>query len=132
MDQHDKWRKFQLFLHIGVEPHSGYILWLNIWWTNRNPRLVCSWYLDTVKDLGYVMPLITQSDPGTENYGIANAQTVLRRRHDPSLSATLQHKFRWNKGNVKPEIAWRRMRDVLVTRIRKPSNYGCRRGVVRP
>ncbi|KAI0086273.1 hypothetical protein BDY19DRAFT_908518 [Irpex rosettiformis] len=93
-DQHDKWRKFQLFLHVGIEPHSGLILWLKIWWTNRNPRLVCSWYLDTIEALGYVMPLLTQSDPGTENYGIANAQTVLRHFQDPSLADTLQHKFR--------------------------------------
>lgn len=56
------------------------------------------------------MPLLTQSDPGTENNGVANAQTFLRHRHDPSLSTSLQHKFKGNKGNVKPEIAWRRLR----------------------
>jgi hypothetical protein len=134
MDQHDKWRRFQLFLHIGVEPHSGLILWLKIWWTNRNPRLVCGWYCDIIRDLGYsksyrssctlrlarilnlnprpVMPLITQSDQGTENFGIANAQTSLRHLHDPSLSNTLQHKFKANKGNIKPEIAWRRLREA--------------------
>ncbi|THG99260.1 hypothetical protein EW026_g3060 [Hermanssonia centrifuga] len=44
------------------------------------------------------MPLLTQSDPGTENNGIANAQTLLRHRHDPSLSDSLQHKFKGNKG----------------------------------
>ncbi len=55
MDQHDKWRRFQLLLHIGIEPHSGLILWLKLWWTNRNPRLVCSWYLDTIEALGYGM-----------------------------------------------------------------------------
>ncbi|PSS37790.1 hypothetical protein PHLCEN_2v357 [Hermanssonia centrifuga] len=110
MDQHDKWRRFQLFLHIGIELHSGLILWLKLWWTNRNPRLVCSWYLDTVEALGYVMPLLTQSDPGTENNGIANAQTELRHQQDPALSDLLQHKFKGNKGNIKPEIAWRRLR----------------------
>ncbi|KAI0694588.1 hypothetical protein BC835DRAFT_1306221 [Cytidiella melzeri] len=102
VDQHDKWRKFQLFLHVGIEPHSGLILWLKIWWTNRNPRLVCGWYCNTIEELGC----------GTENFGIANAQTLLRHRHDPSLSETLQHKFRGNKGNIKPEIAWRRLREA--------------------
>ena len=53
MDQHDKWRKFQLFLHVGIEPHSGLILWLKIWWTNRNPRLICSYYLDVIEALGH-------------------------------------------------------------------------------
>ena len=56
------------------------------------------------------MPLLTQSDPGTENYGVANAQTLLRHRHDESLANTLQHKFRGNKGNIKPEIEWSRLR----------------------
>ena len=27
-----------------------------------------------------------------------------------ALGETLQHKFRGNKGNIKPEIAWRRLR----------------------
>ncbi|OJA08709.1 hypothetical protein AZE42_08886 [Rhizopogon vesiculosus] len=63
-DQHDKWRRFQLFLHVGIEPFSGRILWLNIWWTNYNPRLICGWYCDTVHTLG-AMPLVTQSGPGT-------------------------------------------------------------------
>jgi hypothetical protein len=58
------------------------------------------------------MPLLTQSDLGTETYGVANAQTILRHRHDPSLADTLQHKFRGNKGNIKPKIAWRRLRDT--------------------
>ena len=59
-----------------------------------------------------VMPLITQSDLGTENFGIANAQTLLRHRHDLSLADTLQHKFKANKGNIKPEIAWHRLREA--------------------
>ncbi len=152
MDQHDKWRRFQLFLHIGLEPHSGTILWLKIWWTNRNPRLVCGWYCDTIEKLGYsksltlyecydtvahhgvilVMPLLTQSDPGTENNGIANAQTVLRHRHDPSLADSLQHKFKGNKGNIKPEIAWRRRRYCWTDGYEKLIQHGISQGLYDP
>lgn len=39
------------------------------------------------------IPLITQSDPGSENYGIANCQTVTRQRLDPSLQGSLQHRW---------------------------------------
>ena len=49
---------------------------------------------------------MTQSDPGSENYGIANAHTVLRHWHDPSLSGTIQHRWMRQKKNVMPEIAW--------------------------
>ena len=52
------------------------------------------------------VPLITQSDPGSENYGIANAQTFIRHRLDPSLEGTLQHRWMRSKMNIKPEILW--------------------------
>ncbi|KAG2738010.1 hypothetical protein P692DRAFT_20666423, partial [Suillus brevipes Sb2] len=74
-DQHDKWRRFQLFLHVAIEPFSGRILWLKIWWTNRNPRLICGWYCNTSILILPAMPLVTQSDPGSENNGIANGYT---------------------------------------------------------
>lgn len=51
-DQHDKFRRFHLYLHIGLEPVSGKILWLKIWRTNRNPGLVCSWYLNAIEETG--------------------------------------------------------------------------------
>lgn len=54
--------------------------------------------------------LITQSDPGSENYGIANAQTVLRHALDPTLGDTLQHRWMTNHFNVKPEIFWSQLR----------------------
>ena len=52
MDQHDKWQKFGLYLHVGIDPFAGDILWLRIWWTNRNPRLVASYYLDVAESRG--------------------------------------------------------------------------------
>ncbi|KAF8583667.1 hypothetical protein K439DRAFT_1661145 [Ramaria rubella] len=71
IDQHDKWKHFHLWLHTGVEPYSGKILWLRVWWTNKNPKLILHYYLEAVQELG-AMPLVTQSDPGSENYGVAN------------------------------------------------------------
>jgi hypothetical protein len=45
-DQHDKWMRFGLRLHIGLDPYPGRIEWLKIWWTNSNPRLIASYYLE--------------------------------------------------------------------------------------
>ncbi|THU77348.1 hypothetical protein K435DRAFT_702619, partial [Dendrothele bispora CBS 962.96] len=110
VDQHDKWRdKYGLCLHLGVEPTSGQLLWLNIWWTNRNPRLIASYYLDWAEKVGYI-PLVTQSDPESENYGIANVQTALRHWHDPNMEGTLSHRWMRDKGNIKGEIEWRQFR----------------------
>jgi hypothetical protein len=82
-------------LHAGLEAFSGEINWLKIWWTNKiqdllrgttlihvgklvvgpfiqpqNPLINC-------KKLIIGIPIITQSDPGTENYGVANAHTII-------------------------------------------------------
>lgn len=51
-DQHDKWKRFGLYLHLGMDPYPGRCLWLRIWWTNRNPRLVTSFYLAAAKAIG--------------------------------------------------------------------------------
>jgi hypothetical protein len=50
--------------------------------------------------------VITQSDPGTENYGVANVQTILRHRLDPHLAGTLQHRFATGHNNIISEIKW--------------------------
>ena len=56
------------------------------------------------------MSLVSQSDPGTENIGLANAQTMLRQLHDPTLVGTLQHHFLYEKKNIIPEISWSQLR----------------------
>lgn len=56
------------------------------------------------------MPLVTQSDPGTENYNVAYAQCGMRQYLDPSLGGSIQHKWKRGHGNIKPEQAWSRLR----------------------
>jgi hypothetical protein len=51
-NQHDKWGQFGLWLHAGLEAFSGEINWLKIWWTNKNPRLVGRYYIDTCRQIG--------------------------------------------------------------------------------
>ena len=88
IDQHDKWLHFGLALHTCIELFSGYILWLKVWHSNHNPPLILSYYLETVAHFQctftcycchvkikltvdiQVIPMVTQSDPGMENFGI--------------------------------------------------------------
>ncbi|KAK7041035.1 hypothetical protein R3P38DRAFT_2512453 [Favolaschia claudopus] len=51
-DQHDKWKRFGLWLHVGLDPLPGRLAWLKIWWTNRNPRLITSYYIEACRQLG--------------------------------------------------------------------------------
>jgi hypothetical protein len=52
IDQHDKWGRFGLWHHLGIDPFSGRIAWLKIWWCNRNPRLLINYYLDAGRQVG--------------------------------------------------------------------------------
>ena len=125
MDQHDKWGpRFGLWLHNGIDPFISTNNWLKVWWTNKNPRLIAKYFLDYVRKYGGrrllfernlfllfiwpypAIPVTTQSDLGSENYGVANIQTHARHELDPSLAGTLQHRWKRNKMNVKSEANW--------------------------
>ncbi len=56
--------------------------------------------------------LLTQSDLGSENFGIANAHTSIRQSMDTTgaLAGTLQHQWMHGHANIKPEIAWKQFR----------------------
>ncbi|KAG6833286.1 hypothetical protein H0H93_013292, partial [Arthromyces matolae] len=88
-DQHDKWgARFGLWLHNCIDPFTGFNLWMKVWWTNSNPRLIVKFYLDAARGIQGV-PVLTQSDPGTENFGVANVHTLIRHSLDQKLTSTL-------------------------------------------
>ncbi|EJD47604.1 hypothetical protein AURDEDRAFT_123493 [Auricularia subglabra TFB-10046 SS5] len=131
-DQHDKWKRFGLYLHLCVEVYTGKILWLKVWWTNRQPALLAEYYCDTVATVGGTC-LITQSDPGREAHGIANAHTVIRQHLDPSLAGTVQHRWKRKDGmNVKPEICWSVMRRVFTAGFESLLDEGLVNGLYNP
>ncbi|KAI6017262.1 hypothetical protein BKA83DRAFT_4497071 [Pisolithus microcarpus] len=99
VDQHDKWSRFGLALHMGIEPFSGKILWIRIWHSNRNPQLILTYYLDVVEEFRFI-PLVTQSDPGSENFGIANA------RHTAASVDAIQEKYQTRDYVVSTSLAF--------------------------
>ena len=88
IDQHDKWGRFGLWLHLGIDPFTGRFAWLKTWWCNRNPRLLINYYLDAGRQVGgriishcqsfshcltsispIGIPLMTMSDRGQDMHG---------------------------------------------------------------
>jgi hypothetical protein len=55
---------------------------------------------------GVGVPIIMQSDHGTENYGTANTHTMIHHRLDPSLANVLQHRFMPGHNNILSEVKW--------------------------
>ena len=60
-DQHDKWKRFGLKLHLGIEPFTGFLLWIIVWWTNSDPKLVCREYLRAARRYGGRCPLVSSN-----------------------------------------------------------------------
>ena len=51
-DQHDKWGpRFGLWFHCSLDAYTGYLNWLKVWWTNKNPRLIAKFYLDCCRKM---------------------------------------------------------------------------------
>ncbi|KAJ7240685.1 hypothetical protein C8J57DRAFT_1245133 [Mycena rebaudengoi] len=151
VDQHDKWKhKFGLALHSCTDLFVGIMHWMKIWWINSNPRLILSYHLDRVEELGgmkfdsfcilcigsYTVftaaPLVSQSDPGTENYGLANGHMLLRHLHDPSLEGTLQHRWMVKKKNVMPKIGWSQLRHRFTPGFEDILDVGANNGWYNP
>ncbi|KAJ6583713.1 hypothetical protein B0H10DRAFT_2234752 [Mycena sp. CBHHK59/15] len=85
VDQHDKWKyKFGLALHSGLDPFIGRIQWLKIWWTNSNPRLILSYYLDAVQEFGSIQALRTSALPMDTLFCATGTTRVFLRSAGPS------------------------------------------------
>jgi hypothetical protein len=67
-----------------------------------------------ISDISLGAPCVTQSDLGTENYNVAYAHTHIRHMLDPSLSGSIQHKWKRGHSNIKPEQMWWRFRRTWV------------------
>ncbi|KAJ7769107.1 hypothetical protein DFH07DRAFT_866763 [Mycena maculata] len=122
-DQHDKWGpRFGLWLHNSIYPFIAFNNWLKVWHTNKNPHLITKYFLDMS------LPVFTQIDPGNENNGVANVQTIMRQRLDPNLAGTLQHKWMTEKNNVKNEGNWSVMRADLSPGLEDLFEFGLQNG----
>lgn len=128
MDQHDKWKRLGLRIHLCTEAFVGKLMWLVVWWTNSNPTFIAGQYFKAIDsnggrytlfsvgtnpDIGTgYLPCVTQSDLGTENYGVAYAHTTMRHHLDETLAGTLQHNWLGGHRNVKPEAEWSMLRSM--------------------
>lgn len=63
VDQHDKWKRFGLALHTGIDPFPGRIHWIKVWWTNSNPKLILSYYLEFVEKFKRALRLFLDKIP---------------------------------------------------------------------
>ena len=78
IDGYDKLKPYGFPIHGGIDGFSRRILWLEIASSNKDPRIVCSFFLHCVHENDGV-PKKVVGDRGKENIYIAATQRFLRR-----------------------------------------------------
>ncbi|KAJ3318309.1 hypothetical protein HDU76_000866 [Blyttiomyces sp. JEL0837] len=106
-DGHDKFLPFGLGIHGCVDAWSGKWIWLRVFVTNHDPRVVGLYYLQAIKERR-VFPFTTRTDCGTETVLMASMQMVLHDLHETGVMTDQNHKFVTSTRNQKIESGWSR------------------------
>lgn len=91
LDGHDKLMgyknsTFPLAVYGCLDTASRKLLWLKVWVSNSDPKLIARWYLEYLYE-SKTMPCILRLDKGTETVAITTMHAFLRQGHgdmDPS------------------------------------------------
>lgn len=86
LDGHDKLMGYQnstfpLAIYGCLDTASRKLLWLRVWMTNSDPKLIGRWYLEYLFETR-VMSAIMRLDKGTETGTMATMHAFLRRHHN--------------------------------------------------
>ena len=85
VDGNDKLRPFGFSIHGAIDGWSRKILWLHCGISNKDPNIICNYYMDQVESLG-ILPVLICVDPGTENGHMADVHTLLRDENNDTFS----------------------------------------------
>ena len=117
IDGNDKLKPFGFCIHAGIDGFSRKILWLKVSYTNKDPLVVCQYYLDAISTLG-TLPKTIRADRGTENVDIFSVQTFFRRNHADLLSGKSSFQYGKSVSDQRIEAWWSILkRDTLKTCI---------------
>ena len=107
---YDKLKSFGFCIHGAIEGYSRRILWLKVGKTNNNPRVIASYFLECVKELGGV-PLVIRGDQGTENVNVAAVQRFFRCDAQDSFAGQKSFLYGRSVSNQRIEAWWRFLRN---------------------
>ena len=104
-DGYDKLTPYGINIHGCIDGFSRYIIWLNAYKTNRNPRIISGYYIKAVRER-QACPRKVRGDRGTENCHIAAMQRFLRRNHTDSLAGDRSFVYGKSIANQRIEAWW--------------------------
>jgi|SRR5580698_5050818 hypothetical protein len=73
LDSYDKLKPFGFCINGCIHGFSRKIIWLNVWKTSSDPKVVAGYYVDAVSH-EHGCPYLVRGDAGTENSVVKNLQ----------------------------------------------------------
>ena len=105
IDGYDKLKPYGISVHGAVDGYSRKILWLVADSTNKDPKVVASYFVNSLRDLNLV-PRKIRADRGSENVVIGGIQRFLRRSHNDSASEMQSFSYGKSTNNQRIEAWW--------------------------
>lgn len=76
IDGYDKLSSFGFYIHGAIDGWSRKVIWLDVGGTNKDPKVIGSYFLDFVESVGGTSKIL-RMDNGTENGMLADIQSFL-------------------------------------------------------
>lgn len=105
VDGYDKLKPYGFPVHGCIDGYSRRIIWLKLTRSNNNPRIIASFFMESIKEL-QGCPALLRTDRGTENGSMATVQCFLRRNHQDSLAGLSAHRYGSSHTNQRIEGWW--------------------------
>lgn len=88
IDSYDKLKRYGIAINGCIDGFSRKIVWLEAYLTSNDPKVIASYYLDSVEKCGGC-PTLVRADLGTENTHLTQMQTFLRSDDDQEQNCVI-------------------------------------------
>lgn len=105
VDSYDKLKPYGIAINGCIDGYSRYIVWMEAFTTNSNPKIVANYFIDAVSMIGGC-PERIRADLGTENGHMEQMQKFLRRSHSDNWAAEKSFLYGRSTANQRIERWW--------------------------
>jgi len=104
IDSYDKLKPYGICINGAIDGFSRYVLWLEVYKTSSNPKLIGGYFINTVKAI-HGCPKRVRADLGTENGIVKQLQEYMRSQHGDDF-ATQSFIYGSSNHNQRIESWW--------------------------
>lgn len=109
MDGYNKLKPYGIAINGCIDGFSRYVLWMEAYTTNSDPKVVASYFIKTVSSIGG-SPERIRADRGTENGCVEEMQIFLRCNHPDSFAGERSFLYGRSTANQRIEGWWGTLR----------------------